>query len=181
MKSLFEVFSKNPEFFVKKIIIYSKTKTSLHQSLGVTSHTDLETNIDFNLEDQDVLVIRLVQALGLLTEFARYLAINSIQGDYRSRELKPEHLYTLTIEIGHENVQVIEKDGFGWIFYNRKDMSEVVNHVSHSFSEYLLSIPNLKPKYQKVVQDIVKIVRSKFTITTNEVLTLYASLMGFSL
>ena len=144
MEKLLSVFSKDPIFFAKKIQIISETTTTLDEILGVISPTIIKTNIDINYEHYDLFMLRLIQSVGLLYEFSFNLAINSSDLSFKKHQLKPNKKFSLVIEISHEFVQIKEKKGFGWFFYNEKDMSAVVSSVFYHYKKYLLSIKTIK-------------------------------------
>jgi len=100
--------------------------------------------------ESDVIVMKILHIYGMFA----FLLKNMMYKKVEKSNLKFDKEYSITISVTHDNINIINRKGFGLI-YNIDNMIEVVSKSFWSFPDYILKLY----KQHKCYNDILNLVQ----------------------
>jgi hypothetical protein len=174
INKLLDIISENPKFFSQGIIIDGKCDT--FESFGiVTNETKILTSLDNTIYSGNILLARIIQSIGLFNEFLYSLSLE-VYSNGVNTDLIPNKQYYLKIEISHETVRIIKREGFGLIFYKMGDMYNVLRAILNEYKNYFLSSNLLTQKEKEILNAVVQTMNHK--TKTDDLMVSFVSLIN---
>jgi hypothetical protein len=177
MENILKIIEENPRFFKQEVIIEAYVKTELNSRLGwVSANTTIRSNLDSFEVSNQLKLLRMVNILGLINESKDALYSKCFQAGIKRPELKSNKTYKLKISLDAENLNVIEKSGFGILFYNIGEMQQVFSSLFIELKNFFINKSSLNDEESKLIGKVFDSIQ--YGTTTNQLLILYSDLIS---
>jgi hypothetical protein len=176
MKNLLKIISENSSYFLKEVSISTNIKTGSLDDYGwVKEEGRIEIDIDFDSVKSEILMLRIIQIVGMLNESISELYNKCYSIGIKLPQFKTNNLYYLKITVGSERIKVVEKSGFGLIFYKVNEMHQAFSSTLHYFKKKILELEKLSELDKGILLAVFK--EEKSSSTTNDLMMVYSKIL----